>query len=255
MKHDSSLVRFSNIESRLVFDYAINLNKNNSINSLTFYHKLATSSCKIDYNKNTFETADIFIDTITGKIYGSLMVEKYKIINDSKTYLMYDGKNYKIGRSINPNKRLLELKTASPNIKLIKECEFIAEKFLHELFCSSNVGGEWFELGYNDLQVCHILMNAKSKLEADMLMRFFHKKMKVSLKFKKSYDDFIDTQKVKVESFINTKIPFGKYKGKKLKEMCDEENIRYLQWLYRVPNLDNVLRYSVKRYLEYKNAL
>lgn len=191
MKHDSSLIKFSNIDSRLVFDYAINLNKNNSINSLTFYHKLTNSSFKLNYKNSILDTVDYFIDTIKGKIYGSLMVEKYKNINDSKTYLMYDGKNYKIGRSVNPAKRLLELKTASPNIKLIKETEFVAEKYFHELFYSSNIGGEWFNLGYNDLQTCHILFNAKDKLQAEMLMRFFHRKVKENnkknLHIKKKY--------------------------------------------------------------------
>jgi hypothetical protein len=168
---------------------------------------------------------------------------------------MFDGTNYKIGRSNNPKKRILALKTASPNIKLLKENEFIAEKYFHELFCESNVGGEWFELKYNDLQICNILFNAKSKLESEMLMRFFHRKMKGSLKFKKSYDDFIHNQKVKVDAFINTKLPFGKFKGKKLKDMVDDEHIQYLQWLYRLPNLDSIIRISIKRYLEYKEVI
>ena len=251
MKHNSELIKFSNIDSRLSFDYAINLNKNNTINSLTFYHKLANSSCKIDFTKDFFDTINNFIDTIQGKIYGSLIVEKYKNTNDSKTYLMYDGKNYKIGRSINPEKRVLELKTASPNIKLLKETYFVAEKYFHELFYNSNVGGEWFELNYNDLQTCHILFNAKSKLEAEMLMRFFHKKIKENQKIKKEYDEIIYKSRVYVTTFTNTKIPFGKYKDKKLKDMVEPEHIQYLQWLYRLPKLDTTLRISIKSYLDH----
>lgn len=254
MKHDSSLIKFSNIESKLAFDYAINLNKNNTINSLTFYHKLATSSCNLKYDKNIFKTINNFIDTITGKIYGSLMVEKYKNY-DSKTYLMHDGINYKIGRSINPTKRLLELKTASPNIRLIKDTEYIAEKFFHELFYDLNVGGEWFKLGYNDLQICHILFNAKDKLEADILMRFFHRKVKDNNKIKKQYKEEVYKARVFITTFENAKIPFGKYKGKKLKEMVEDEHIQYLRWLYRLPNLDNVLRISIKSYFDHNNII
>jgi hypothetical protein len=65
-------------------------------------------------------------------------------MNKMKTYLMFDGNLYKIGKSNNPEKRLKQLKTANPNIQLLAITEKITEDFLHNQFNEYRVTGEWF---------------------------------------------------------------------------------------------------------------
>lgn len=77
------------------------------------------------------------------------------MINDYYIYFIGSGKNHKfvkIGKSINPKKRMAELQTASPvTISLIhyesvntEEKAFIIEKELHRIFRKYNSRGEWF---------------------------------------------------------------------------------------------------------------
>jgi hypothetical protein len=251
MKHNSELIKFTNLESKLVFEYVLNVNNYGKLSSLTFYHKLANSSCKVDYKLSIYDTINDFIDLIQGKVYGSVMIEKYKNFLNSYTYLMYDGNNYKIGQSIKPNKRLLEFKTGNPTIKLLKQNLYIPEKYFHDLFHDVRTGGEWFKLDFNNTQAVHILFNAENELQGAMLMRFFHKKVKKSIEVKKE-----QKQKVEYErGFLNYKLSFGKYKGKKLKDMIGAEELRYLVWLYRDSNLNDGLKGTVCLYLNHINKI
>lgn len=62
------------------------------------------------------------------------------------TYLMTDGRLYKIGRSSNPEKRIRELKTANPFIRMVCYGSGIEENTLHKKFGHLRVSGEWFDL-------------------------------------------------------------------------------------------------------------
>lgn len=73
-------------------------------------------------------------------------------------YLMYakDMNLYKIGQSINPHKRLMQLNYESPcTVSLIHQMPvtnmIAAEYYFHVLFNKKRVKGEWFAL--NDLEV------------------------------------------------------------------------------------------------------
>lgn len=250
MNSTLSIIEFSNRESKLTFGYAVNLDKKGQKSSLTFYYKL-TNSFKVDFENSEFDTCINFIDIIQGKIYGSLMVEKYKNSNGSKTYLMHDGSNYKIGQSINPQKRLLELKTGNPTIELINHSCFIAERYFHELFMDCKVGGEWFNLNHIDYNIANILIKSSDKLRAEMLMRFYYKKVKSNNVHKQK-------EKIRVEKvirdnkFLIYKIPFGKYKSKKLKDMSDDLEIAYLRWAYRSLTGCDDFKSNIYLYLKFR---
>lgn len=73
-----------------------------------------------------------------------------------KTYLMKDCQNnlYKIGKSINPERRERTLQSEKPNIKLVKVWDNDIEKKLHKIYDKQRVRGEWFNL--NQVQVRYI---------------------------------------------------------------------------------------------------
>lgn len=99
----------------------------------------------------------------------------------SLTYLMFDGRYYKIGMAQDPEARRKDLET-SPGIKikLIETSAYIKEKTLHKTFRSVRVKSnphlkEWFDLGPKDLSLCLRLMrgegNAAEAAELSMLTK------------------------------------------------------------------------------------
>lgn len=62
---------------------------------------------------------------------------------------------YKIGSSKRPHKRIAQLRTASPFIEPVHHIQCFAwrevERFLHRVFASKRVVGEWFALNDADL--------------------------------------------------------------------------------------------------------
>ena len=68
-----------------------------------------------------------------------------------KTYLIYDNNMYKIGRSIEPENRLKQIKAHNPAAKLICTIDKDIEKELHNKYKNKRVGGEWFDLTESDI--------------------------------------------------------------------------------------------------------
>lgn len=68
-------------------------------------------------------------------------------------YVMVSGEELKIGRSRDPERRVNQLKTARPDIKLLYKLfvadMYIAEKSLHSIFAFGNITQEWFKLDIN----------------------------------------------------------------------------------------------------------
>ena len=70
-------------------------------------------------------------------------------------YLISNGKDIKIGHSVNPHKRVKEIQTSSPTrVSLLREIEFdcrskakTAEKHLHHQCRRFRLKGEWFKPG------------------------------------------------------------------------------------------------------------
>lgn len=79
--------------------------------------------------------------------------------NCFKTYLLKDKGTglYKIGRAINPYKRLRTLSTSQTPIKLnyevISICNFDIEKMLHQAFSHKRRIGEWFDLDKENIEI------------------------------------------------------------------------------------------------------
>jgi len=91
-------------------------------------------------------------------------------------YFIESTNGVKIGRSKNPDKRILELQTANPNqLKLIKKIptkwSSRVEKILHRTFNEYNLGGEWFMIDYTDkyIQECIKVDQTLSLLMEDNL--------------------------------------------------------------------------------------
>jgi hypothetical protein len=76
------------------------------------------------------------------------------------TYLMFDGKLYKIGQTGDVKKRMQAMYTANPYIQLIGYSDKISEKELHNRFSNYRVKLEWFNLF--DCQVDDILFAFQS---------------------------------------------------------------------------------------------
>jgi hypothetical protein len=109
---------------------------------------------------------------------------------------------HKIGKSSNPEKRLQQLKTANPDIRLISYGDQISESELHEKFKYQRLKGEWFKLSTKDVE--YILRKLKTnEIQSDS----------------NSY-----------EKKLNYEIKFGKHKGKLLNMMTSWEEISYIKW-------------------------
>ena len=81
------------------------------------------------------------------------------------TYLMFDGKRFKIGKTNNIKKRLSILKTASPDIQLIDYCNEDIEKQLHRILKDKRYKKEWFKLEKEDLRgIQEIFFEINNKL-------------------------------------------------------------------------------------------
>ena len=86
-------------------------------------------------------------------------------MKEQLTYLIFDGILYKIGKSINPEKRLKQIKTSNPNAKLICYGNAVTEKYMHDRFYRSRVKGEWFKLNDEQLRnAIRLIKNGENNL-------------------------------------------------------------------------------------------
>jgi hypothetical protein len=69
-------------------------------------------------------------------------------------YLIFDTKNKltKIGKSIDPKKRLGAIKIGNPNVKLVFYSDKITEQELHIKYIKQRSCGEWFKLNVQDFK-------------------------------------------------------------------------------------------------------
>ncbi len=111
---------------------------------------------------------------------------------------MSDGKKCKIGKSSNPVKRLRNLKTANPDIRLVSYIDGDYEKDFHNRYSSYLYDGEWFV--FNKDKYKSVLLEFKS-------------------------DDLV------VKDRLNWLIPIGKYTGRRIGSMLDKQELDYLRWV------------------------
>jgi hypothetical protein len=124
-------------------------------------------------------------------------------INVPYTYLISDGTYYKIGKSMNPFRRLQQLKTANPLCELIAYTKKYTEKQLHKKFRRWKLDREWYNLPQYEVQNLIIEMTEPKK--------------------KKSV---IEIKNIQLQEYL---IPYGDYKGRKLCSMLGVDEIRYLR--------------------------
>lgn len=125
-----------------------------------------------------------------------------EIKDNIKTYLLTDGKRYKIGCTKNIKNRLSSLRTANIDIELVCYGDNVSEKMMHGLFKEKRVDREWFELNEKDVNDVRSLMNGSTTLVEHL---------------KNSYKHY--------------KIPFGKHRHKFIHELMNAEDISYLEWV------------------------
>jgi hypothetical protein len=126
-------------------------------------------------------------------------------INKSYVYLITDGRYYKIGKSLNPFRRLKQLQTANPLIDLIGYTKRYSEIGLHAKFKKWRIAGEWFDL---------------PKTEVENLIQNMHKPVR-SYKKKISIANSMD-----LDTYV---IQFGRYKGRMLNTMISDDEIEYIR--------------------------
>lgn len=79
------------------------------------------------------------------------MIYMKKHSNSIRTYLVYDGRLYKIGKSGNPLERVKGLRTGNVSVEMICYGDGISEEALHALFHHKRVNGEWFALSTEEV--------------------------------------------------------------------------------------------------------
>lgn len=140
-------------------------------------------------------------------------------MNEIKTYLMFDGNLYKIGKSKNPEQRLKQLKTGNPRIELIAITDKIEEKFLHDRFYQNRVNGEWFLFDEIKLKsILHYFENGNKIIG------------KYGLDWSKEVSRMILGNKKSDKLSGGYVINFGKYKGMLIQEMQSNEQYDYCVW-------------------------
>jgi len=174
------------------------------------------------------------------------------------TYLMTDGQYYKIGKSIDPVKRVKQLKTANINIELVCYGNKIPSKDMSTLMHHYKVTNGWFELEGEILDKCvEYITTGESLTEYTTKVR---QKAKGKAKTSKIWGNGSTEHKLSIargkklannkrdkilKDFETITIPMGKYKGELLKD-CEDFN--YLEWMLNTCTL----LINFKRCLYYK---
>jgi len=132
-------------------------------------------------------------------------MEESKIITESKSYCyLAKGKNgYKIGKSVDPERRMKQLKTADPTIRLIAYGDGMSERALHRLYKKRNINGEWYSLIESEVN------DIKNKLNNQYELPRISKRE---------------------DNRFGYIIKSGKYAGMKICHMTSKPELNYMRW-------------------------
>lgn len=91
-------------------------------------------------------------------------IEKKRIIKEGYIYVVKSGKYYKIGRTLNPKKRIQKYITENPDKVKIVLCKKVkdyikVEKELHLKFKNRNHNREWFNLNKEDINIISLFIS------------------------------------------------------------------------------------------------
>lgn len=166
------------------------------------------------------------------KVKDMLRKQQDELNNGTKTYLMYDGEYYKIGKSKDPERRLKQLQTANIKTVLIYVSNKITEKELHILYSKYKVDREWFDLKDNNkLKEVLTLMNDGRDVGVYFKKASTYDKVVLSYKTqnKKIRKERLEDKHTKqIKNYV---IDFGKYKGETMETLCIKD-LNYAQWYY-----------------------
>lgn len=113
-----------------------------------------------------------------------------------KTYLLYDGRLYKIGQTNNMNQRMASIRNANPYIEILGHTDKISESKLHSAFSKYRVKLEWFNLKDGQVQAILDSFNTGNLI----LQNDYWYELMESMKLFKKYDS------MKIRNEINDKI-------------------------------------------------
>lgn len=185
--------------------------------------------------------------------------------NKKLTYLMYDGRLYKIGESVNPQKRLKTLKTANPFCELVCYGDGVSEKYLHKMFFQKRRNREWFELDDENLEKVKRLIKEGETQEGEWIGNAEYESIEINgVKFKgkkKSGKWFtlsdreiarnVAAKQHSVELNKKYVIKYGKHKGKKIVDMTSPEEFQYCKWYFK-EKFSDISKNQKKKDREYK---
>lgn len=117
-------------------------------------------------------------------------------------YLMHDGTYYKIGKSVNPKKRLSQLKTGNVNIQLINYSNKVAESYLHNIYKEYNIDLEWYDLNNEQVSEINYMFNTGDLTKIIKEKEFKLNRKKHEDKLRKQNEDRILKEK-EVDLIIN----------------------------------------------------
>lgn len=89
------------------------------------------------------------------------VTKKLNLQDVKETYLIFDGRYYKIGESSDSQRRLKSILTSNPSAVLLTYGKGVSEKILHQKYHKHRISGEWFELSKN--QASHIIKLIEAK--------------------------------------------------------------------------------------------
>jgi hypothetical protein len=152
------------------------------------------------------------------------------------TYLIYDGLNYKIGKSLNPEKRLKQIKTGNINAELICYGKGVSEQYMHNRFFQNRLSREWFKLNEKQVETAIRLIKYGENSQGNIYDTSIIKMISGAKKSFKLSEKYI--------------IDFGKYKGTPINEMLSDEKFDYCVWLYNKMknNLSNGEKKKSRKY-------
>lgn len=159
------------------------------------------------------------------------------------TYLMTDGKLFKIGQSVNPQKRLLSIQNGNINAVLLFYGSGVSEKELHNKYAHKRVGREWFNLNDNDIEEIKLLFeqlnpkitvsNINKVLDYDSYFRIEHE-IYLMIDEAKGQQELIDAE----DGLAGSEIQFLP------KEQLDAELIEFVKHLLELNRANNRKRYE-----------
>jgi hypothetical protein len=155
---------------------------------------------------------------------------KKKKKKQSYTYLITDGKEYRLGSSIHPYERVKEMKESNPSIKLVTFGVGVSKYYLLKKLVNGGNQLKWFKMDKEELHdIVKLINKGESKTNP-----------------KREYKSKVDTLLKEHKLNSNFEIPFGKNKGRVMKDLNGTADYKYAKWF--INNASNKRERSYKAF-------